>query len=70
LRWQRRIHAHPLRRQVKTAANKYERKNDHPWGLHNNLLILNCPKKKIRQGAGPHLKYFLLAPRFRTNADK
>src|SRR5579859_3071713 len=69
LRWKRGVHAHSLRRKIKTAAYKSERENDRPWGIHDNLLHLNCPRGNSGKGAGPDLKYLLLAPRFRTSAD-
>jgi hypothetical protein len=66
----RRVHAHPLRRKIKTAANESERENDQAWGLHSNLLILDYPEEEIRErGQGLTWKYLLLAPRFRTSAD-
>jgi hypothetical protein len=57
-----------LRREVKTAAKKSERENDHPRGLHNNLLIWDYPKRKSWRGQGLP-GYLLLASRFRTSAD-
>jgi hypothetical protein len=36
-----------LRVEAKTIDKDYERENDHPWGLHNNLLVLDCPKRKF-----------------------
>ena len=36
-----------MRREVEAAAYKCKRENDHPWGLHNNLLHLNCHEEEI-----------------------